>query len=188
MDFVVSAGPQFTSIGLPCTLTNFEQGNPHCGITSTGPTGTIPDFRIGVAGHADLRYRFTKTSADLSYQRYLTSGSGFFAGAETDLVRLKLDRPLSRVWTGFADGGYSRNSRLQNAAAGLAANSYKYGFAGVGVHRAFGHDFHAFASYEFNRLAFDNSFCGVTAPCNRTGNRSVVTLGLDWTPRPVRID
>ena len=170
MDFVVSAGPQFTHINI-----------------TTG-AGTTPDFRIGVAGHADLRYRFTRTAVDLTYQRYETSGSGFFAGAQTDLARLKLDRPLSRVWGGFADGGYSRNSRLQAAGAGLAANNYSYGFAGAGLHRAFGHDFHAFASYEFNRLIFDNTFCGISGPCNRSGNRHVLSIGLDWTPRPLRID
>jgi hypothetical protein len=26
------------------------------------------------------------------------------------------------------------------------------------------------------------------APCGRISNRQVVTLGLDWTPRPIRID
>ena len=166
MDFVVSAGPQFTHITV----------------------GNAPDFRIGVAGHADLRYRFTRTNLDLSYQRYLTSGSGFFAGAQTDLARIKVERPLSRVWTGFADAGYSRNSRLQAEGGAIPASRYDYWFAGIGLHRAFGHDFHGFASYEFNRLIFDQTLCGFETPCNLSGNRHVITIGLDWTPRPLRID
>jgi hypothetical protein len=189
MDFLIGAGPQFTNIGVACTTIDVLTGNPHCGISASGnPTGTIPDFRIGVAANAKLRYRFPKTEVDLSYQRYQTSGSGFFAGAQTDVARVKLNRPISRVWGGFADGGYSRNRRLQTAVAGVEANSYSYGFVGFGLHRAFGHDFHGFASYQFNRLAFDDTFCAGVSPCNSSGNRNVITIGLDWTPRPLRID
>ena len=182
MDFIAGAGPQFTHIEL---------------------FGIIPDFRIGVAGQARLRYRFPKTSLDLSYQRFLTSGSGFFLGAETDIARMTLSRPLSRVWSAFADLGYSRNSRQQPLTAqelttcgaanqppcpGVNANTYEYGFAGGGLHRAFGHDFHAYISYQFNELSFDHSYCGGLPVCSRIGNRQAGTIGLDWTPRPIRLD
>jgi len=167
MDFLIGAGPQFTNISID----------------------SIPDFRIGVAGRARLRYKFTKASMDLTYERFETSGSGFFAGAQTDLARLSADRPLSRVWSAFTDLGYSRHSRLQSASAGVDANSYKYGFAGGGLHRAFGREFHGFATYQFNELYFDRSYCAAGASaCSRIGNRQVITLGLDWTPRPIRID
>lgn len=168
MDFLIAAGPQFT----------------HLDIYGT------PDFRIGGAGQARLRYKMARTSFDLSYQRFLTAGSGFFAGAQTDMARLTADRQLNRVWSAFADIGYSRNSRFGAIVAqGVNANDYAYGFIGGGVHRAFGHNFHGFASYQFNELTFDQSFCanqGTT--CSRIGNRQVITVGLDWTPRPIRID
>ena len=35
----------------------------------------------------------------MSYQHYLTSGSGLFAGAQSDIARLSMSRPLTRVWT-----------------------------------------------------------------------------------------
>jgi hypothetical protein len=57
----------------------------------------------------------------------------------------------------------------------------------AGVHRAFGRELHAYFSYQFNRLAFANSFCGI-GTCNRISNQSLATFGLDWTPRPIRID
>jgi hypothetical protein len=189
MDFLIGAGPQITFLSSPCGFADAVSGNPHCSFGSTGNvTGSIPDTRLGVAGRARLRYKFPKTMLDLTYERYLTSGSGVFAGAQTDLARLGAQRPLSRVWGAFADLGYSRNSRLQVITAGVAANTYTYGFVGVGVHRAFGRNFHGFASYQFNEFAFDNSLCVSNAPCSRISNRHVGTIGLDWTPRPIRID
>jgi hypothetical protein len=195
MDLLLGAGPQITFLSV-CPLF----------IVGQCLSGEVPDTRLGVAGQARLRYKFPKTSLDLSYQRFQTSGSGLFAGAQSDIARLTVDRPLSRVWTALADLGYSRNSRLQSLSQatcvypgqanpgglppcpGINAKTYSYGFAGVGLHRAFGRDFHGYASYQFNELSFDQSFCGAATACNRISNRSVVTIGLDWTPRPIRID
>ncbi len=189
MDFLVGAGPQFTHINL---LTIF---------------GTVGDQRLGVAGRARLRYKFPRTSLDLTYERFETSGSGFFAGAQSDIARLSADRPLSRVWSAFADLGYARNSRLQALSAaqlgtcdfnnsnpllppcpGIDAQTYSYGFVGGGLHRAFGRNFHGFVSYQFNELSFDHSYCDGLSVCSRISNRHVVTIGLDWTPRPIRLD
>lgn len=209
MDFLIGAGPQFTNIGIACTLVSLLEGNPHCGTNPAGNiVGTIPEFRIGASGRARLRYRFRKTALDLNYERYLTSGSGFFAGAETDVARLSADRPLSRVWGVVADMGYAKNSNEQPLTAraeatcapkvnpffatevcpGFNANAYTYGFVGAGLHRAFGRELHGFFSYQFNELAFDHSYCGGLPACSRIGSRQIVTFGLDWTPRPMRID
>jgi hypothetical protein len=178
MDFLVAAGPQIVQL----SVCGFQLGVYFCNA----------DTRLGVAGRAQLRYRFPKASLELSYLRTTTNGSGFFAGAQTDLARAQVNRPLNRVWTGFADLGYSRNSRLEpNPFGGVDANTYTYGFAGLGVHRQLGRNFHAFASYQFNELSFDQSFCAsITAggSCSRISQRHIGTIGLDWTPRPVRID
>ncbi|HUO14434.1 MAG TPA: hypothetical protein VMX38_05555 [Verrucomicrobiae bacterium] len=187
MDLLVAAGPQFTRIGISCSVTfdpNYCTVNPQ----TLALEGTIPDHRIGAAGQFRLQYKFPKTMLTAAYQRYETGGSGFFAGAQSDIAHVSADRPLSRVWGAMLDLGYSRNARIQTSSSGIAANDYQYGFAGVAVHRAFGHDFHAFASYQFNKLAFDSSFCGTSSVCDRISNRNVITLGLDWTPRPIRID
>jgi len=189
MDFLVGVGPQFTHVN------------------TVGVFGDTTELRLGVAGRARLRYKFPRTSLDLEYQRYLTSGSGFFAGAQTDMARLSVDRPLTRVWSAFADLGFSRNSRQQALSAqalltcnfdgtqpalppcpGVDANTFTTGFAGIGLHRAFGRNFHGFISYQYNELSFDHSYCGGLEVCGRISNRHVGTIGLDWTPRPIRID
>ncbi|HEY4905609.1 MAG TPA: hypothetical protein VIH89_19165 [Candidatus Sulfotelmatobacter sp.] len=189
MDFLVGAGPQFT------------------GFSEAGSS----DSQVSVAAKASLRYKFPKTMLSLTYQRYNTNGSGFFAGAETDTAQLSASRPLSRVWSVTADLGYAHNRRelpltLQqqlecefsatssSVCAGVAAKIFDYGFAGVALHRMLGRNFHIYASYQFDELSFDSSFCGVTAtgtslaPCNRISQRQVGTLGLDWRPRPIRLD
>ena len=209
MDLLLGAGPQFTFIGSACTLFDVLDGNPHCSFNQSGqPVGSVPNTKIGVAAQARLRYKFTKAMLSLSYQRFETSGSGLFLGSQSDIVSLNMERPLTRVWSYFVDIGYARNDRLQNLSSqelatcnlpgqttpnlppcpGVNANTANYGFAGIGVHRAFGRDFHAFASYQFNEMALDHSYCVPNVPCNRISNRSVLTFGLDWTPRPMRID
>jgi hypothetical protein len=169
LDFLIGAGPQITSLSFGGARTN----------------------RLGVAARGLVRYRFTKTTLSLAYDRYETSGAGFFAGAQSDIAQLRLTRPLTRVWTGYVDLGYSRNSRLQPLASNaVLANTFQYGFAGVGARRMFGRTLTLFTSYQFNEVAFDNSFCqtqGLSA-CNRISQRHLVTIGLDWTPRPIRID
>lgn len=180
MDFLAGAGPQISKIDV-CAL--------FLGTQCFG--GRTSDTRLGVAAQARLRYRFPKTSLDLGYTRQLTSGSGFFAGAQSDIARLDVSRPITRVWGAFADLGYSRNSRQQIGTAGTQGTPgtiFDSGFAGFGARRAFGHDFHFYASYQFNELAFDRSFCATGTACNRIGNRHVVSFGLDWTPRPIRLD
>ena len=169
MDFLIGAGPQITKISV----------------------GGVAANRIGVAGRALLRYRFTKTLASVMFERYETSGAGFFAGAQTDVAQLNLSRPLTRVWSGFLDAGYSRNSRLQVASTSAVPGAvFNYGFVGLGARRVFGRKFALFGFYQFNELAFDESFCtaqGVGA-CSRISQRHIVTIGMQWTPRPIRID
>ncbi len=217
MDFLVGAGPQFTQLNHVPTpvLSPTADTIPPCQFAATTqfPNAEIcplNDLKISAAGRAMLRYQFPKTSLALSYDHFITNGSGFFAGAESDLARLSLNRPLGRVWGVFSDLGYSRNSReipltLQqitncetqqgsNAGVtnpncpGVSANTYEYGFAGAGLHRMLGRTLHVYASYQFNELSFDSSYCGSSGQCNRISHRSVGTIGLDWTPRPMRLD
>ena len=210
MDLLIAAGPQFTRISLPCSLFDALGGISGCHFDQAGQiSGSVPDTRIGVAGQARLRYRFPRTDLDLRYEHFLTSGSGVFAGAETDLARLSATRPLNRVWSAGVDIGFSRNSRLQSLTTsqlascvqpgqqnpnklppcpGVSANVYDSGFAGLAVHRQFGRTLHGYLSYQFNEIWFDHSYCGGLAQCSRISNRDVISIGLDWTPRPIRLD
>jgi hypothetical protein len=97
------------------------------------------------------------------------------------------------VWDAFGDFGLSKNSQLQLAGSTVAATEFKYVYAGAGLHRQFGPNLRGFLSYQFNYLTF-NSGCPVPqAPssgigCSNDSQRHVGSIGLDWTPRPIRLD
>ena len=112
-----------------------------------------------------------------------------FAGAQTNMARIGVEHPISRIWSLSADLGFSQNERLQSI-VGPANDAQKYidGYAGLALHRYFGRTLHGFASYQFSELSFDHSYCTTSSPCSRISNRQIVTFGLDWTPRPIRID
>jgi hypothetical protein len=194
MDFVIGAGPQFTHIDDNATVCSVPFAPAEDCTLFGGAFIVVPEKanHIGVAGRVSLRYKFPKTSLSLSFQRYDTSGSGIFAGAESNIARLSAQRPLSRVWDVFADLGYAKNERLQLAGSAVNANSFSYGYAGVGLHRQFGRSLRGFVSYQFNDLGFDTA-CPVpnssgTGPCSHISQRQVGSIGLDWTPRPIRLD
>jgi hypothetical protein len=174
MDLFFAGGPQFTEI-----------------------SGSA--LQITGAGRATLRYRFSKASLNAAYAHFLTTGSGLFAGATSDIAHVSAARPLTRRWTGFADIGYSHNTRVLPAECSLAqvvlgqcpgvsGNTYQYGFAGGGARRNLGREFAVYGSYQFNYLLFDQSFCATSTSCSRTSGRQTVTVGLDWIPRPWRLD
>jgi hypothetical protein len=196
MDFTIGAGPQFTHISASESVcSELVEGIPFPVPLSDCPPGILTTEsqkanRIGAAGRISLRYRFTKTTVALAFQRYNTNGSGIFAGSLSDTAHLDIRRPLSRIWDLFSDFGYAKNERLQLAGSTVSANSFSYGYGGVGLHRQFGRTLRGFVSYQFNELGFDTS-CpvpGTGPPCSHLSQRQVGSIGVDWTPRPIRLD
>jgi hypothetical protein len=144
--------------------------------------------RWTVNGRAVLRYRFTRTSLAATYERFTSAGSGFFAGSDTQAVRLGVTRPLARTWEVYLDFGYSHNSRLQpQGVGGEPGNTFNHGFARVLLRKHLGREYSAFAAYRFNDLSFDTSVCSSNI-CGRSSQRNMATIGVEWHPRPSRID
>jgi hypothetical protein len=193
MDFLIGAGPQFTHISDSGTVCNDPFATSEDCTEMGGMFVPVSEKanKIGVAGRMSLRYKFPKTSLSLSFQRYNTDGAGVFAGSESNIAHLDLRRPLTRVWDIFADLGYSKDARLQLAGSAVDANNYSYGFGGVGLHRQFGRSLRGFVSYQFNESGFDTA-CPVGASpsgaCSNRSQRQVGSIGVDWTPRPIRLD
>ena len=186
MNFVISAGPQFTRVNQQeCDIPTI----PASSCTGFGGTVTTAGVsRIGAAGLVRLSYRFPRTTLSVSYQRFDTNGSGIFAGAESNIVQLNAARPLSRVWDMFADAGYSRNNQLQSPGSVVNATTFTYAFGGIGVHRHFGRNLRGFISYQFNELFFNNGCPLGTSGCSSSSQNHVGAIGLDWNPRPIRLD
>jgi hypothetical protein len=171
MDVIVGAGPQVTIINSPL----------YGGTEQT----------LSLSAQASLRYRFQRTSVGIFYDRVNTSGSGYFLGATSDVVRVSLARPLTRVWNTTVDVGYARNSRVQPGVVGLlpeTTSGFWYLYAGAAVQRKLGHNFDFFISYQYNNQSFNNSGCFPGELCNPSGTRQVGSVGLDWHPHPIRLD
>jgi len=172
LNFTAGGGPQFVIIHSPL----FGESK-----------------RISGNGSIALHYIFSpRTNAQILYQRFVSPGSGFYAGSNTDATRLSVSHLFGRHWKAIADGGYSHNSSLQKnlLTTGLNSSSYAYWYAGGSLRRQIGQHFGAFASYQFNR--FGSGGCptgaGSTALCAKTFQQHVGSIGIDWHPRPIRLD
>jgi hypothetical protein len=193
MDFMIAAGPQFTHLDENAVVCDDPFASSNNCIADGGAFFVLPQAsnHIGIAGRVSLRYKFPKTSFSVSFQRYNTSGSGIFAGTESNVAHLDARRPLNRIWDVFTDVGYSRNSRLQLAGTTVNANVFTSTYAGVGLHRQFGRSLRGFVSYQFNDLGFDTACpfgSSSTGACSNRAQRQVGSIGVDWTPRPIRLD
>lgn len=164
MDLLIGAGPQWTIIKVP------NQGST---------------TQISVSARASLRYRFERAAAAVSYLRINTTGSGFFAGAESDIVRISGSYDLARRWHARLDAGFSHNDRLQATTQPVNAGSFDYLFAGAGLEREFNRNLGAFLAYQYNYQVFGN--CAGTN-CNNRTSRQVIQFGASWHFRPIRLD
>ncbi len=167
LDFIAAAGPQFTQIQSPLFGSN---------------------TRISASGNLKLRYRFSRTSMELEYRHYNTNGSGFFLGSITDVGTLSVLRNLGRVWELNSDIGIANNTRLEPGSVVVPATSDRYIYAGAAVHRHIGRRYRMFLSYQYNRTSFNELVCLADAGCGRTSNRQMGVVGLEWYPRPIRLD
>lgn len=144
--------------------------------------------RLTFSARAGLRYRFPKTSIGVNYNRYVSGGSGFFAGSETDLFGLSITRPISRTYNFLVDAGYTHNKRLQAALTGTPGTSFNSGYAGFRISRTFSRTIAGYAIFQYHDVWFDSSFCTNGTTCARTSNRALLGVGVDWHPHAIRLD
>lgn len=173
MNIIVGGGPEYITFEIP---------NPN----PSGPP-SIKASRWSANGRVVVRYRFTRTSISATYEKFTSAGSGFFAGSDTQAVRLGITRPLARTWELYSDAGFAHNRRLQQQLLeGLPGNTFNHGFVRMLLRKHLGREYSAFLAYRFNDLNFDNSAC-VNSVCNQS-QRHMATVGVEWHPRPTRID
>jgi len=153
------------------------------------PITTSGTFLSGSA-RAGISYEVSpRTSFTLDYMRFVNAGSGVFGGANTDTITASVNRNLKRTWSMLLSGGYSRNSRLLTVNAPIAGNasSFQYGFADVALRRQLGREFGLFLSYQYSNYGFGSGYCSTTR-CPSSYGRQIISAGLDWRPRPLRLD
>jgi len=124
---------------------------------------------------------------DLSYSRLVTSGSGLFAGANSDVGQFSLGRQMSRAWTADLSAGYVKLSAIEPSTEVLPGTTYEYWFAGAAVERRMARYIRLFAGYQFNSETLPSTFCAVSGACNDFARQNTVSVGINWNTRPFRL-
>jgi hypothetical protein len=145
--------------------------------------------RWSLSARVLLNYKFVHSSMSATYEKFTSTGSGFFAGADTQAARLLYTRPFGRTWDFYGDLSYSHNKKLQDVPFGglNSAASYDEGSAGAVFRKHLGRTYEFFAAYRFSEVAFNApvTFGGSTG---RITQRNVGSIGVEWHPRPTRIE
>jgi hypothetical protein len=186
LNFVVGGGPQLVDVHSPATTFLLLGIIP---ITIPATTHRT----ISGNGSVTLGYTLSsRTSLQFLYQHFISPGSGFLPGANTDAARLSASHVFARRWTGTVDSGYSHNSALHNVSSstGLNANGYQFWYLGASLRRQLTEHFDAFASYQFNEFGAHSclSSGNQVNACGQTISRHTGLIGIDWRPRPIRLD
>ena len=164
LSMLVSAGPQYTEL---------EQG---------GYLG-----RWSLSARAQLRYKWGHADVLASYEKFTSTGSGFYVGSNVQAARLGYIRPFGRTWVFYGDLGYAHNTRLQTTGIGIGAGSYDAGSASAIVRKHLGRTYEFVAGYRFGEEGFSVPIC-LLGSCGRISQRQVGGIGLEWHPTPTRIE
>jgi hypothetical protein len=167
MSLTVGAGPQYTELELGGYLS-----------------------RWSLSARVQLSYKLGHGSLGATYEKFTSAGSGFFLGANTQAARLLYTRPMGRTWEFYGDLAYSNNKTLQSPAdvdLGVGATSYNEGSAGAVFRKHLGRTYDFFAAYRFSEVAFNRPIT-LEGNTGRIANREVGSVGVEWHPRPTRIE
>lgn len=174
MSLIVGAGPEYVMIYQP---------NPF------GPG--FEDIHWSWVARATLRYKFSRAIVSGSYEKFTSAGSGIFAGTDTQVARASFSRPLARTWEFVGDLGYSHNKRLQFSLfsqTGFQGNYFNNGFVGAVVRHQIGRNYGVFAAYHFSEFSLQVPPTFTDFGTGRMSQRHIGSIGIDWHPRPVRIE
>jgi hypothetical protein len=176
LSLVAGAGPQYTDLELGGATTH-----------------------VSLSARIQLRYKLGHASLLASYEKFTSSGSGFFGGADTQVARLGYRRKLGRTWEVFGDMNYAHNKKLEDLGVSCGepavtcpigastASSDDEGSAGAIFRKHLGRSYDFFAAYRFSELAFNNPV-DLAGNTGRLAQRHVAMVGLEWHPKPTRIE
>jgi hypothetical protein len=139
--------------------------------------------QLNLSAYGGLTYSLKTGAAAFSYQRATTSGSGIFAGANTDVASLSYSRSLVRKWGGSFSSGYARLKQIQENSGLAGSPVYQSWYTGVSATRSMGRRMGLFIGYQFANESTTNSVCMVSHCISR---QSVASVGLTWRGPTIR--
>jgi hypothetical protein len=163
--FALGIGPEFVRISIPLSASTNQ---------------------INLSGNASVSYLLRKETFRLGCDKLVTSGSGLYAGANSDTCQLSVIHPVRR-WSTSLYAGYAKLSPFGQILNGYQTQAYQYGFVGAGINRELGRHLSAFAGYQYQSQSFSSSLsiCTVSSDCNLIA-RHIFSVGIDLRTRPKR--
>jgi hypothetical protein len=134
-----------------------------------------------------LRYQYRHFGAGISFNHYLTGGSGLLTGAQTDLSSGYLSQAFNKDWEGSLWAGYSRNQALQQtmpSANGVAPQAW---YATAQVKRNFVRYGSLFIAYSASGQSNLATLCTMPA-CRASLLTSTISVGYNWGLRPIVLE
>jgi len=149
---------------------------------SSGSDSKLSPSSTMLSINASISYRFRFTSANLTYLRETSGGSGYTHGAQTDTAHALLSREFGKRLTFSIDSSYMRT-------AGLLRNGETNSiFAGVQGTRQFGRHLSLFASYTAVNQSSSLSVSPVIFnPTILDSLQHTISFGMGYSPRKIRL-
>jgi hypothetical protein len=139
-----------------------------------------------MTAYDSLHYRWRKTDFNAYFNRWTTGGSGILPGAETNSLGGNVSRQLFRTSRLDMHLGYYSNRALTQAAPGTIHAKSEAWEGGIQLSRELGRHLSVFIEYNVQRQVANDSLC-VANRCGVTFLRHMGGVGLNWHPRPIRL-
>lgn len=177
--FQVAAGPEVSFFRTPISTISGYSG----GATTTTGSSKQVYWTLDTS----MTYRIQRTQLGFTYDHFLSGGAGVLAGAVNDQVGGSANRQLSHTLTGGFVMGYARNHGLSVAASTASSQSYNSWFSGADLRRRWGRATNLALTYRVQFQDGNGGFC-VGATCGHSLVRHTLSIGIDWSCRPMLIE
>ena len=133
-----------------------------------------------------LGYRAWRWDGALRFDRTLTGGAGFLAGAERTQVMATMGRQLSRRLHGSVNVAYADNLSVAQTSSATSRPSYNFVQAGANLTHELGRHISMYLDYSLQRQTSNTPLCeGVT--CSTAYFRQIGGFGINWHAQPMKI-
>jgi hypothetical protein len=148
----------------------------------------VPGSDVGWTWNAssNLTFELPRTSYLVSYSHGLTSGSGVFFGATSDVFAASILRRVTQFWSAWGSVGYTLNNSLIPV---VGASRFSGWYAGASLTRRVGRRSGVAFSYGIQKQLPNSAVCPVT-DCGptRTWQTFSATYYFAWHPRPIIVE
>ncbi len=140
-----------------------------------------------------LNYKLGHGAITAMYQKFTSTGSGFFLGSNVQTASFGYRRPLRRTWVFSGAAAFSQHTRIEawptfeGITLGANASRYNEGSVSAILRKHLGRTYDFIASYHFGVTAF-NVPVSVGGTTGRIGQRQVGAIGVEWHPTPTPIE